>query len=392
MLTLPVVQATPRKYAPVRNLVLYVTRLCNLRCTYCFVEKTPNRMSLETARKAVDFFLSRSVSGADRQIGINFFGGEPFTEMELLEQIVAYARERRHEACKNVQFAATTNGTVATPRLERLLRENRMRLLVSLDGSEVSSRFRPFVSGKPSWPVVARNLPRLAEWSPGLVVRMTFHPQALNLVENVQTALDLGARSVALCPVVDAPWHLHGEALEDAFQALADRFISDARAGRLFPLEITGMLLRDCHRNGRTGSARPSRPCGVGNVLLSVDPDGNVMPCHRFLDRPQDWLGTVEDRALPEERWRYVHLASSDIEGCAGCSAAPVCGGGCRVIALDSGLGLHGAHPGHCQVMRAHARAVFRIYETLAAEANPVLARVLADAGGLSGALAEMVN
>lgn len=369
-------QDESRTYAPVRNLVLYLTDDCNLRCFYCFVKKGSRRMSSETARKAVDFLLSRTVSGALRRLGITFFGGEPFLELERMKEVMEYARIPRSNVYKCVAFSATTNGTLATPEVERLVKDHRMSLLVSMDGSQEASSYRPFASGPSSWSTVAENLPKLVEWSESAVVRMTFHPGALRLAENVQAALDLGARSVALCPVVDAPWHEHSAALERAFDELGDRFLEEARSGRLFPLEITCMLLREFHE-ARLVGGRPDRPCAVGKLLVSVDPDGNVMPCHRFLDRPQEWLGRVEDAQLSPERMRYVHLSSGDIPGCEGCPATPVCGGGCRIVPMNSGRALTEAHPGHCAVMRAHARVVGRIYKILSSEQSPVLAGVL---------------
>jgi len=367
---------TMQVHAPVQNLVLYLTDDCNLRCSYCFVPEGTRRMSADIARKAVDFFLTRHVSGTCQRLEITFFGGEPFLEPERMREVMEYARAARPNVHKWVTFSATTNGTFATPEVERLVKEFRMNLLVSLDGSEAASVCRRFASGAPSWPVVAGNLPKLARWSREALVRMTFHPGALKLRENVQVALDLGAHGVALCPVAEAPWQDHLGDLGDAFDELGSRFIDEARAGRLYPLEITCLLLRELHE-ARMRGGRPRRPCAVGSLLLAVDPEGNVMPCHRFIGRPGEWLGSVGEARLSADRMEYVTLSPEDFQVCRDCEAAPVCGGGCRVVALNAGKGLRGAHPGHCAVTRAHARAVRRIYQTLEPERNPVLAGIL---------------
>lgn len=151
------------------------------------------------------------------------------------------------------------------------------------------------------------------------------------------------------------------------------------------PLAITWDLLRQYHNHrlradspSGCGGCRPGRPCEVGNSLLAIDPEGNVMPCHQFLYRPQDWLGTAEAPDLGERRRPYVELTSQDLLGCLGCAAEPVCGGGCRVVALRHGQGLQGVHEGHCLVTRAHARAVFRVYDTLMKERNVTFQRELA--------------
>ena len=363
------------KHAPAKVLMLYVTEDCNLRCTYCFVEKKPRRMTAEMAEKAVRFFFSRHISGSEYELSINFFGGEPFIEVERMEQVIALSRRQARQVCKKVAFSATTNGSVATPRVEKMVRDAAMHLLISLDGGPAANAHRPFVSGRASYDVVARNLPHLVSWAPVTVVRATFHPQALNLVENVRHLRELGAPSIALCPVEEANWNGHEDALEDAYAALAEEYIREARCGRILPLVITQQLLMRRHL---AGDARPERPCGVGTGLLAVDPEGHVMPCHRFINRRHDWLGTVDNLHLSDARQRYIHLSSSRLLGCDGCAARPLCGGGCRAVAVSAGYDLDtGTHPGYCLTMRAHARAVETIYSTLMSEQTPAFVQAL---------------
>lgn len=379
-------------YAPATAFVVYVTEQCNLRCQYCFVDKKSRHMSVETARKVVDFILSRNISGVEQAVNITMFGGEPFTRPEIISEIIRGAREKGPNAYKRPIFSATTNGTLATPTVERIIRDADMRLLISMDGEHAASVYRPFVSGRSSYSVVAKNVPKLVSWSSDAVVRMTFHPEALDLVANVRHALDLGAPSVALCPVVEAHWEGHEEALEAAYQALADWYIAEARLGRIVPLEITHMMVQRLHGAARGGS-RPPRACGAGQQVLGIDPIGNVMPCHRFLYRKHDWLGTVDQPQLDDRRNAYLHLSSRDILGCDTCVAEPVCGGGCRAVVLNAGLDLRsGAHPGYCLTTRAHARAAVRIYQTLTAEANPAFLRVLKSRRPLNAALTEYIT
>jgi len=371
-------------YTPVRTLNLYLTLACNLDCTYCFVQKRSTSMTSETARRAVDFFLDRNVSGALHSICINFFGGEPFLELDRMEEVVAYARRPRPNTYKKVTFSATTNGMFASPRAERVIRGARMSLLVSLDGGPHANASRPMVDGRSSYEVVARNLPRLVSWAKDVVVRVTFHPQSLDLVGAVRAMLDLGAPAVALAPVQEADWSRHEDALEAAYVELAEWYVTEARRGRILPVEITNMLLRQHHAHRTAGAPRPDRPCAVGASLLSVDPEGHVMPCHGYIHRPKDHLGTVEQPILSPERRHYTELASSHFLDCRGCVAEPICGGGCRVVVVASGRDLHGTHPAHCITMRAHARAVYRIYDTLRSERNTAFAAMLRGASRMS--------
>jgi len=323
-------------------------------------------MASETGRKTVDFFLQRATSGRAPRLGMTFFGGEPFIAVERIAEMVAYARERCMPP-ERMAFYATTNATIATPAVERVVRDAHMGLLVSLDGGPDAALSRPYVSGRSSYDAVVRNLPRFVAWAHSVTVRMTFHPQALDLVANVRHVLNLGAPAVALCPVVEADWTGSEARLEAEYDALADWFIAEALRGRYLPLLVTRTLLAQWHAH-TLGVDRPPRPCSVGTHLLAADTSGLLLPCHRYLHRPQDALGTVDAPVPPEARAPYVALTSDTILGCDGCSARAVCGGGCRLVALTAGLGLHGIHPGHCLTMRAHARVVRRIYNTLMAE------------------------
>lgn len=355
-------------YAPVSTLMLFLTEDCNLRCTYCFVNKSPRAMSLETARKSVDFYLHREVSGNLRQLGLTFFGGEPFMALDTMEEVIAHSRAVGAKARKTVTFAATTNATIATPRVEAIVRDAQMFLLVSVDGGEDTMASRPYVGGGSPWRAVARNLKRLVAWSPAVTARMTYHPEALTLVDNVRRVLELGAPSISLCPVVESDWRGSEQRLTEAYEELGDWFLSEARRGSYLPLYATWDLLRRVH-SSRRGGSRPPRACPVGTSLIAIDPDGHVMPCHRYLYRPQDWFGTVDNPGFPAEREKYVRITSRELLGCQDCVAESVCGGGCRLVVVSERLDLHsGIHPGHCLNTRAHARVAYRIYDTLMKE------------------------
>lgn len=335
-------------------MVMYLTEECNLRCTYCFVEKRPRRMSPETALRTVDLFMERDVAGSEYRLQLSLFGGEPFLEVELIDQVGHHARRQARARGRRVLLSATTNGTLLDSRVEDTIRNHRIHIVLSMDGdSEVTARDRPFLGGRSSHRAVERNLPRFVEVAPDVLVRTTFHPGALDLVGRVRYLLALGAPRIALCPVMDWPWEGRGEAVERAYEDLGEWFLANSSPTGIPPLDVTRRLLSAWHRSLR-GGARPRRPCRVGHSLLSVDPDGNVMPCHRFLGRPEDRLGTVIRPEVHSERRRpFVELDSSRMQGCDGCTAEPVCGGGCRVVALKHGRGLDDPDPGHCIPMRA---------------------------------------
>lgn len=389
MLELPVAQPGP-VYAPVTTLMMYLTEDCPLRCRYCFVAKNPRKMSSLTAQKAVEFFLSRAISGVEPRVNITFFGGEPFLELDRMEEVIVFATQLGKKMRKRVSFAATTSGVIAGLQAERLLRTTQMSLLVSLDGTREGNRQRPFLSGRDSYEVVARNLPKLVEWASDVTVRMTFTPENLDLLSNVRHVFALGAPWIALCPVLEHDWTLHQPALEAAYDELMSWFAAELRDGRTPALDGTWGLIWQIDQSIRFRTERPKRPCQIATGLLAVDTSGNIMPCHRFLNRREDWLGSVESTTLAAERWKYVHLASRDLLGCDGCIANQVCGGGCRVVVLSGGGGLNDVNPAHCITLRAHYKAALRVYQELISERNPTFLEVLSTHKIRTGALAEL--
>jgi uncharacterized protein len=344
---------------PVEALVLYLTEECNLRCNYCFVKKRPRCMTLDVARKAVDYFLRSDISNADRSRNIHLFGGEPLLEVPLIEALTS-----EYQSVRNLQWSITTNGTLFSERIETLLKSVRMNVLISIDGDRQHNQQRRFRGGRSSYDLVAKNFPRLVAASSKAYARVTFFPDSLDLVGKVKHALELGAPWVILAPVVEADWRASQGALAEAYQKLGDWVLEELSADRLPPLSVTWDAVRKWHGNARTGR-RPEKACSVGHSILAVEPDGNLMPCHRFLYRPDYWLGHLSDPVPRDLHGRVHDLIAATISDCHRCIARPICGGGCRVLSLQSGGGLDGVHPFHCLVTVPHAGLVQRIYEYL---------------------------
>jgi uncharacterized protein len=349
-------------FVPVTTFMIYVTEECNLRCTYCFVNKQPRHMTWETAKKVVDYCLQPEVSG-NEPISLSFFGGEPLLRTDLLLQVLEYLRER--PGAERVTLGVTTNGTLAGEPVRRFFQEGRAHALISLDGDEASHQFRPKVSGGDSWGHLRRNLRKLMDWSVSASVRMTYHPGSLNLLEKAQAAWELGARWISLCPVVEADWAGHEQELRRQSERLSDWFLSEFLAGRDVPLHHHWNTLLEYHRRQGRGD-RPIKACSLGTTLIAFDTAGNILPCHRYLYRKHERLGVVGRQVgLPARRMNYVQLARPEIPDCSDCIARTVCGGGCRVVALEAGLGLSGVHPNHCLLARELVYQLDRIYHRL---------------------------
>lgn len=371
------------KNVAVREMTIFLTEDCNLRCEYCFVAKRPRTMSAETARKVVEFCLTRSILGMQRTLQVNFFGGEPFLAHERMAQIIELFSQPRPNLSVRCHYGATTNATIATSAVERLIRDHQIHLFVSLDGSADANQARPFVSGRPSHNVVLQNIPKFVSWSPRVDLRMTFHPQALDLVANLKAGFEhLPAGDIYLCPVVEADWTGYESRVEDAHLQMAQWFLEEFRAGRPPRLPITWSYLRVHDRFHRLGdTSLPQRPCEIGHEWLAVNYSGNVMPCFRYLDRPEDWLGSVEDeQGVCSQRQPYLHLSTAQVGRCPDCPSHQ-CGGGCRVLSLRAGAGFFGHHPNHCLLLKAHLKAVEIIYNTLLQESPTAFLSCLQNAG-----------
>lgn len=360
LLPLPVVQE-PR-FVPATTFMVYVTEECNLRCSYCFVNKQPRHMSLETARKVIDYCLRPEISG-EEPLSLNFFGGEPFLRAEFLLEVLAYLRER---AGARFCLGATTNGTLAGESVRRFVEEGQVHLLISLDGDAASHEHRPKVGGGSSWEHVRRNLGKLVDCAPTTSIRMTYHPGSLNLVDKVEAAMEIGARWMVLSPVVEAHWAGHEQFLWEQSQRLADWFVDRFVRGETPPLQLYWNWLLDYHSQVTFGPTRPAKACSLGTQILAFDTAGNVLPCHRYLYRKTERLGNVwRDLSLPAERDRFVHLSRAEIPDCSRCVARSVCGGGCRVVAQEAGYGLSGVHPNHCLLTQTQMHQVVSIYKRL---------------------------
>lgn len=360
LLSLPVQQDPV--FVPANQFLLYVTEECNLRCSYCFVDKQPRHMSLETGKRAVDYALQPEVSGQQEALALNFFGGEPFLRTQFLLELLPYIRQR---AGNRFMVGVTTNGTLANFQVQRFIEEAQANLLISLDGDAASHRFRPKASGGDSWPHLKRNLSRLLSWAPGALVRTTYHPGSLNLLEKVLAVQELNPAWILLSAVVESDWSGSLEALREQSERLAHWFVAEFRAGRRAPLYSHWQWLLQHHLN-LENPIRPAKACALGTQVLAFDTAGNILPCQRYLYRKHDRLGHVQTQVgFPAARSRYVHLSRAEIPDCADCIARVHCGGGCRVVAQEGGYGLTGVHPNHCLITREQARQVQFIYQQL---------------------------
>lgn len=333
----PALQAT----RPLKALCLNVAHDCDLACSYCFAGRGEFRgprglMTREVARSALHFLASNS--GQVSSLEVDFFGGEPLLNFEVIRDTAEYAREFAKLTGKPFRFTVTTNGTHLTPDVMDFLSMQEFGVVLSLDGRKaVHDRHRRDRAGVGTYLRVVGPMLELTRRRPAhtYYVRGTYTHQNLDFVEDVKHMAELGFLSLSLEPVVAFPHEDYALRLEDMtaveneYERLADLYLREALAGRrftFFHFEV------DLH----AGPCLPKRltGCGAGVEYLAVAADGSLYPCHQFVGNPDFLMGHVDQgiqRPELAQRFRDCHAMSKT--PCRTCWARYHCGGGCHASA-----------------------------------------------------------
>lgn len=325
----------------VHALCLNLAHDCNLACRYCFAGQGPfggerGLMPRETARQAIDFLIA--ASGDRRRLEIDFFGGEPLLDREVLFDVVPYAEERATASGKAFRFTLTTNATPLTDDVIDFLDRHHVALVLSIDGRpSVHDTMRPMRNGRGSYDVVLERIKKAvaARGGQDYYLRGTYTHHNLDFTEDVRHLADLGFGRLSLEPVVGLAGDDYALTQDDLARAEAEYerltayYLERFEAGR--PLVFFHFELEDqggpCLKKRATG-------CGAGHEYLAVTPDGDLFPCHQFVGRDGFKLGDV---------WRGVErhdlvrtFASTNVftkDECRRCWARFHCGGGCNANA-----------------------------------------------------------
>ncbi|HUT73595.1 MAG TPA: radical SAM protein [Armatimonadota bacterium] len=313
----------------IRKLELFVTEDCNLRCDYCWVPKNPRCMSLDTAKRAIDFVLDDC--GQAEKVAVTLFGGEPLLEFDLVRQIMGYAMERASALGKRIGWAMTTNGTLLSPRVVEFCLRRGLKFLLSVDGCRESHDIhRKFADGKGSFDEIVKWVPMLKRTQGWLGARMTLTPTNVHLLaQGVTTLVEQGVNQFLIGRDLASPWtagaiHLLQEqwvAVGEAYQRL--------RAARR-PVRLT-VFEKDSRHDADKSDWWG---CEAGRDKIAVMPSGDIYPCSRFIDKAgiqrTFWLGHV-DVGLVAERTRQQLTDDRDVirYKCMKCAHRNTCMGGC---------------------------------------------------------------
>ena len=329
-------RAVPVKSDEVKALCLHICHDCNLRCRYCFADEGAYHakrefMSLETARRAIDFLIEQS--GSRRILETDFFGGEPLMNFDVVKQTVRYAKEQAAKRGKKFLFTLTTNGLLLKDDVAEFLNREMENVVLSLDGRKaVHDAVRKTANGKGSFDLVIENLKNFVRirGNKSYYVRGTFTAKNLDFSKDVLFLADSGFDSISLEPVVtDIPdLAITKQDLSrvcDEYDTLCDKYLEYEAKGKGFNFFHFNVDLE----GGPCLSKRVSA-CGAGNEYFSVVPNGDIYPCHQFAGDPDFRMGNVYEGKLDEAiRAKFKKSCLFTRKKCENCFAKFICSGGC---------------------------------------------------------------
>lgn len=344
----------------IKALCLNVAHTCNLSCEYCFAKggkyHGPDAiMKKDVASSAIDFLIENS--GSHYNLDIDFFGGEPLLNFDLVKDTVDYARSKEEEYNKHFNFTLTTNGMLLDDEVIDYLNENMKNVVLSLDGrKEKHDAFRKTIAGKGSYDTVVPKFQNFVKkrGDKEYYMRGTFTANNLDFTEDIKTYLDLGFNRTSLEPVVgnpDEPYALRDEHLDtiyDQYEKLADMMMEKIDNDDEF---IFYHYMLDLE-NGPCVHKRISG-CGSGTEYMAVTPTGDLYPCHQFVGNEDFLIGNLNEgikRSDLVDQFKQCNCYSK--EECRSCWANMYCSGGCAANSYNATGDINNTYEFSCKLFR----------------------------------------
>lgn len=349
-----------RRNPVIKALCLHVAHTCNLTCDYCFASQGKYQgeralMSFEVGKQALDFLIANS--GSRTNLEVDFFGGEPLMNWEVVKRLVAYGREQEKLHNKKFRFTLTTNGVLLDDEVIEFANREMHNVVLSLDGRrEVHDRLRKTVNGKGSYDVIVPKFQKLVKsrGGKGYYVRGTFTHNNVDFTEDLFHMADLGFRELSMEPVVCAPEDPYALTQEDLpilfeqYEILAKEMIRRDKAGD--PLTFYHYMI---DLKGGPCIYKRISGCGSGTEYMAVTPWGELYPCHQFVGDPKYSMGDVwrgvTNTSLREEFLQCNAYARKD---CQDCWARLYCSGGCAANAYHATGDIRGIYEYGCELFR----------------------------------------
>lgn len=358
-----------------KALCLNIAHDCNIRCGYCFASTGDYHggrklMPFSVASKAIDFLLA--TSGSRKRLEVDFFGGEPLMNFDVVKQTVIYAREREKEYGKRIGFTVTTNGTLLSKEIEEFINENMDNIVLSIDGrKQVNDRMRKFADGRGTYDNI---MPKLKSFvksrgDKSYYIRGTFTANNLDFCSDVLHLADSGFKEISIEPVAaekEKGYALREEHLPriyEEYDKLASKYIEYNENGKGFRYYHFLMDL-----DGGPCIYKRVSACGSGVEYFAVTPDGELYPCHQFVGRQEYLLGDIWKGVTNKELQKeFSENTVYHKEKCRECWAKFYCSGGCQANAAAFSKDLKKPYDLECslQKKRIECAIMIKAYEAL---------------------------
>lgn len=366
--------AVKQRKTVVKALCLHIAHDCNLACKYCFAEEGEYHgrralMTYEVGRKALDFLIANS--GNRRNLEVDFFGGEPLMNWQVVKDLVAYGREQEKLHDKHFRFTLTTNGVLLNDEVQEFVNKEMDNVVLSLDGrKEVNDKMRPFRNGKGSYDLIVPKFQKLADSrnQERYYVRGTFTRENLDFAKDVLHFADLGFEQVSVEPVVGEDSESYSIKKEDLpqifdeYDKLAQEMIRREKEGKGFQF-FHFMIDLD----GGPCVAKRLSGCGSGTEYLAVTPWGDLYPCHQFVGEEAFLMGNVDEGIVkPEIADEFRGCSVYSKEKCKNCFAKFYCSGGCMANSYKFHGSIHDAYDIGCEMQRKRVECAIMMKAALA--------------------------
>ncbi len=344
----------------VKALCLHVAHTCNLNCSYCFASQGKYHgdralMSFEVGKQALDFLVANS--GTRTNLEVDFFGGEPLMNWDVVKQLVEYGRSIEKEKHKNFRFTVTTNGVLIDDDVIDFCNKEISNVVLSLDGrKEIHDRLRVDYKGEGSYDTIVPKFQKFvkARGDKGYYMRGTFTHANPDFTKDVFHMADLGFTELSMEPVVgklEDPSSLTPEDIEivkEQYEILAKDMLRREQEGKpiTFYHYMLDLTSGPCIYKRISG-------CGSGTEYMAVTPWGDLYPCHQFVGEDDYKLGNVWDGVQNKElREEFRSCNAYAREDCKDCWAKLYCSGGCAANAFHASGTIRGVYEPGCELFK----------------------------------------
>ena len=344
----------------IKALCMHIAHTCNLNCSYCFASQGKYHgeralMTYEIGKQAIDFLIANS--NGRHNLEVDFFGGEPLMNFDVVKDIVKYARSIEKDAGKNFRFTLTTNGMLIDDDVIDFANRECDNVVLSLDGrKEIHDKYRVDYQGNGSWEQIVPKFQKLVKSRDGksYYMRGTFTHANPDFLEDIKVMLDLGFTELSMEPVVGAesdPTSLTEADLPivlEQYEKLAELMLERHRNGN--PVTFYHYMI---DLKGGPCIYKRISGCGSGTEYMAVTPWGDLYPCHQFVGDDKFKLGDIWNgvtNTAAQEQFAQTNVYTHP--ECENCWAKLYCSGGCAANAYHATGSVNGVYKYGCELFK----------------------------------------